>query len=47
MFKDIIEYWKENPLTDGQYNYYLKPENCQYYNCMIAGFRHNANHHHI
>lgn len=38
--KDIVEYWKTAPKPD------LKPDNWQYYNCMIAGFRKNvANHH--
>jgi hypothetical protein len=38
--KDIVKYWKSN--TPPQ----LIPENWQYWNCMIAGFRHNvANHH--
>ena len=38
--KDIVKYWKSN--TPPQ----LIPENWQYWNCMIAGFKHNvANHH--
>jgi hypothetical protein len=38
--RDFVEYWRttKKPL--------LTPETWQYYNCMIAGFRHNvANHH--
>ena len=39
--KDIVKYWKSNPTPPE-----LIPENWQYWNCMIAGFKHNvANHH--
>ena len=38
--KDIVEYWKTNPIVE------LKPENSQYYNCMIAGFRKDVGNHH-
>lgn len=38
--REIVEYWKTAATPD------LKPDNWQYYNCMIAGFRKNvANHH--
>ncbi len=38
--KDIVEYWKTASSPQ------LTPENWQYYNCMIAGFRKDvANHH--
>lgn len=38
--RDIVKYWKTAPTPN------LTPENWQYYNCMIAGFRKNvANHH--
>jgi hypothetical protein len=41
--KDIVEYWKANPTPPE-----LTPETWQYYNCMLAGFRHNvANHHEL
>ena len=38
--REIVDYWKTAPALD------LTPEQWQYYNCMIAGFRKNvANHH--
>jgi len=38
--REIVEYWKTAAAPE------LKPDNWQYYNCMIAGFRKNvANHH--
>jgi len=38
--RDFVEYWKSAPKPN------LTPEIWQYYNCMIAGFRHDvANHH--
>lgn len=38
--REIVEYWKTASTPE------LKPDNWQYYNCMIAGFRKNvANHH--
>jgi hypothetical protein len=38
--REIVNYWKTAPDPD------LRPDNWQYYNCMIAGFRKNvANHH--
>ena len=39
--RDIVKYWKSNPIPTN-----LVPENWQYYNCMIAGFRHNVENHH-
>lgn len=40
--KDIVEYWKTAPAPK------LTPDTWQYYNCMIAGFKHNvANHHEL
>ena len=38
--KDIIEYWKTTPTPQ------LTPQNSQYYNCMIAGFRKGVENHH-
>tara|TARA_B100000963_G_scaffold360467_1_gene391451 strand:- start:1742 stop:3172 length:1431 start_codon:yes stop_codon:yes gene_type:complete len=38
--KDIIEYWKTAPIPQ------LTPQNSQYYNCMIAGFRKGVENHH-
>lgn len=38
--REIVEYWKTASAPE------LKPDNWQYYNCMIAGFRKDvANHH--
>lgn len=40
--RDFVEYWKTAPTPE------LTPKTWQYYNCMMAGFRHDvANHHDI
>ena len=38
--KDLISYWKDAPKPT------LTPDTWQYYNCMVAGFRHNVENHH-
>ncbi len=43
--KDIIEYWKnEKNVEDNQSK--LNPNNWQYFNCMMAGFKKNVADHH-
>jgi hypothetical protein len=38
--RDLVTYWKSAPTPE------LTPENSQYYNCMIAGFRKGVDNHH-
>ena len=38
--RDLVTYWKSAPTPE------LTPENSQYYNCMIAGFRKDVGNHH-
>ena len=43
--KDIVEYFSDKNNRD-KLEYILKPSNWQYYNCMMAEFRHNVKNHH-
>jgi len=43
--RDIVEYFSSK-INRNKTEAILKPENWQYYNCMIAEFRHNVGNHH-
>ena len=44
--KEIVEYFSHQGNKD-KVEKQLKPENWQYYNCMLAEFRHNVINHHV